>query len=108
MVPKSSAALVFMLKLLNSGELIRAILAPLPWFSELTFSLCIQVHYTVTIRLKSMILGIYLLRDHAISVPDPHLALIYITWYSDFALYLWLCLIDKHHILDTCSVSHCE
>ena len=25
-----------------------------------------------------------------------------------FVLYLWLYLIDKHHAMDTCSVSHCE
>ena len=29
----------------------------------------------------------------------------YITWSSDFAIYLWLYLIDKHHSLGTCSVS---
>ena len=43
----------------------------------------------------------YLLLHHVISVPDPHLVLTYITLSSDFALYLWLYLIDKHHTLDT-------
>ena len=32
----------------------------------------------------------------------------FIIWSSDFALYLWLYPIDKHHTLGTCSVSHCE
>ena len=32
----------------------------------------------------------------------------YVTRSSDFALYLWLYLIYKHHTLDTCSVTHCE
>ena len=30
----------------------------------------------------------------------------YISWSSDFALYLWLYLIDKHDALGTCSASH--
>ena len=30
------------------------------------------------------------------------------SWSSDFALYLWLCLIDKHHTFGACSVSHWE
>ena len=42
------------------------------------------------------------------SVPDPQLALTYITLTSDFALYLWLYPIDKHHTLDFCSVSYGE
>ena len=65
-----------------------------------------KVHYSVTIRSKSIILGIHLLLDHVISVPDPHLAVTCITWSIDFALYLWLYLIDKHHTLDTYLVSH--
>ena len=32
----------------------------------------------------------------------------YISWSSDFALYFWLYLIDKHHTLGTCSVPYCE
>ena len=36
----------------------------------------------VTIRTESIILGIHFLIDHIISVPDPHLALTYITWSS--------------------------
>ena len=65
------------------------------------------------IRTKSIILGIHLLLDHAISVPDPHLALTYISWSSDFASYLWLYPIDEHHTLDTQSdlilyVGHCD
>ena len=46
------------------------------------------------------------LQDYVISMQDPHLTLTYIMWSSDFALYLWLYLIDKHHTLDTFSVSH--
>ena len=57
-----------------------------------------RVHYSVTIRTKNIILGGHLLLHHVISVIDPHLALTYITWYRDFALYPWLYLIDKHHI----------
>ena len=72
-----------------------------------TRSVFFLVHYLVTIRTKSIILGIHLLLDHVISVPDPHLALTYITWSGDFVLYLWLYL-DKHHTLYTCSVSHCK
>ena len=56
----------------------------------------------------SIILGIHLLLDHVISVLDPHPALTYNTWPSDFALYLCLFPIDKHHALDTRSVLHCE
>ena len=52
---------------------------------------------------KRVILGIHLLLDHSISVPYPHPTLTYITGFRDFALYLWLCLIEKHHTLDTCS-----
>ena len=65
-----------------------------------------KVHYSVTIRSKSIILGIHLLLDHVISVPDPHLAVTFITWSINFALYFWLYLIDKHHTLDTYLVSH--
>ena len=32
----------------------------------------------------------------------------YISWSSDFALYLWLFQIGRHHTLDSCSVWHCE
>ena len=46
--------------------------------------------------------------DQVISVPDLHLALTCITQSIDFALYLKLCVIDKHHTLNTCSVSHCK
>ena len=35
-------------------------------------------------------LHIHLLLHYVISVHDPHLALAYITWSCDFALYLWL------------------
>ena len=38
-----------------------------------------------------------MLLDHVISVFNPYLALTYIIWSSDFALYLWPYLIDKHH-----------
>ena len=62
----------------------------------------------VTMRTKSIIHGIHLLLHHVLSVIDPHLALTYTARSSDFALYLWLYLIDKHHTLGTCSVSHCE
>ena len=78
------------------------------WLSELGFSFCVEVHYSITVKTKSIILGIHLLLDHVISVPYPHLALTKITWSSDFALYLWLYLIDKHHALDTCSDLHCK
>ena len=64
--------------------------------------------HLVTIRTKSIILGIHLLLHHVNSVHDPHLALTYMIWSSNFALYLWLYIIDKHHTLGTCSVSHCE
>ena len=49
-------------------------------------------HHSVTIKTKSIIL---------VSVSDPHLALTYMTWSSDFALYmyLWPCLIDKEGII---------
>ena len=30
------------------------------------------------------------------------------SWSSDFALYIWPYLIDKHHTVDTCSVLHSE
>ena len=45
---------------------------------------------------------------YVISAPDQYLILTCIIWSSDFALYLWLYLINKHHTLDTSSVSHCE
>ena len=48
---------------------------------------------------KSIILGIQLPLDLVISVPDPHLALTYITCSRDFDLYLGLYLIDKDHTL---------
>ena len=48
------------------------------------------------------------LLHHVLSVIDTQVALTYITWPSDFALYIWLYLIDKHHTFGTCSVSHCE
>ena len=54
------------------------------WFSELRFSLFIQVHVSVTIRTKRIILGIHLLLHHVISVHDPHLAFTYVTWSIDF------------------------
>ena len=50
-------------------------------------------------KTNSIILGIRLLLHHVLSVIDLHLALAYITWSSDFALYLWL--IDRYHTLGT-------
>ena len=44
-----------------------------------------------------MILGNHLLLDHVISVPYSYLALIYITWAIDFAVYLWLYLQVPFH-----------
>ena len=67
-----------------------------------------MVHYSVTRMTKNIILNIYLLLDYVTSVLDPHMALTYITCSSGFDLYHWLSLIDEHHTLDSCSVSHCE
>lgn len=57
--------------------------------------------------LKSIIFDIHLLLDHVILMPDPSAALTYITW-TLILPYISGCLIDSHHTLYACSVSHCK
>ena len=58
--------------------------------------------------MEGTILSILVQSDTVSNLILLQVTVAFIIWSSDFALYLWLYLIDKHHTLGTCSVSHCE